>query len=190
MTAETTWKRCGVCGEKKPIDAFGLHNHARDGHKRICLDCGEHYGYNSRSLKRKQVPQTLARPKQPKQPAPPPTAPVAPAVTPLFITAGPYRFGLSSIAMVDTRQPGIVEIKLNIHEVNGHGFPEALSFSFDGTDAVLLLAALDNVTGAADTQLETLRNELRRVEEERDAAVALAEELEQKQKALRQLVGA
>lgn len=112
-----------------------------------------------------------------------------PAVTPLFVTAGHYRFGLASIALVDTSRPGLVELKLNVHEVNGKGLPEALSFVFEGAEARLLLASLDGVTGQANAEVETLRETIRQLEVERDAALQLAGEMEQKQKALRAALG-
>ncbi len=184
MTTEIAHKRCeGPCGQKKPLDAFPLHGKARDGHMRVCTDCCKQYGFNSRSKKRQSAPA------QPAPSAPPPATPVAPTVAPLFVSAGPYRFGLSSIALVDTSRPGAVDVRLNVHEVGPKGFPESLSFTFEGTDAALLLAALDSVTSQADAEVEALRAMVRRVEEERDTALRLAEELEQKQKALRSALG-
>lgn len=80
-------------------------------------------------------------------------------------------------------------MRLNVHEVNGHGYPEALAFSFEGVEASLLLAALDGVTGQASEEIELLRATVRQLETERDAALSLAGEMEQKQKALRAALG-
>lgn len=182
-TPGTATKRCEQCDQRKPLDAFPKHGKARDGHMRICSACCKQYGFNSRSKK---------RPLAPVRSAPPvlPLAPVAPAIAPLFVSAGPYRFGLSSIALVDTSRPGAVDVKLNIHEVGSQGFPEALSFTFEGSDAALLLAALNSVTAQGDAEIEALRALVKQAQEERDTALRLAEELEQKQKALRQALGA
>lgn len=103
--------------------------------------------------------------------------------------AGAYRFGLSSIALIDTSRPGRVELRLNVHEVNGSGYPEALSFTFEGAEAALLLATLDGVTGQANEEIEALRATVRQLESERDTALQLAGEMEQKQKALRAALG-
>lgn len=183
-------KRCkGPCGQVKPLDQFPPHKHAIDGRMRTCRDCGERYGLTARSKKRQQIASALPPRPAPAVHAAPLPASATPAITPLFVQAGAYRFGLSSIALVDTRQPGHVELRLNIHEVNGKGIPEALSFAFDGAEAALLLAALDGVTGRADAEVETLRETIRQLEGERDTALQLAAELEQKQKSLRAALG-
>lgn len=182
MTTEHA-KRCtGPCGQILPLSSFPPHARSHDGHRHICRSCGEQYGFTSRSAKRQQPLLPL-----PASSVLPP--PLAPFVTPLFVTAGSYRFGLSSIALVDLSRPGQVDVCLNIHEVNAKGYPEALRFTFEGTEAALLLAALDGVTGQASAEIEALRETIRGLETERDAALQLAVDLEQRQQALRTALG-
>jgi hypothetical protein len=177
-----TEKRCqGPCGLVKPLDDYPRHNKARDGHLRFCTACCKQYGMNARPGKRRQERPAL------QWAAAPVTA--SPVITPLFIQAGAYRFALASIALVDLSQPGRVDLRMNIHEVNGKGFPEALSFTFEGADAALLLAALDGCTGQADGEIEALRATVRQLESERDLALQMADELEQQQKRLRAALG-
>lgn len=174
-------KRCeGPCGLVKPLDDFPRHGKARDGRMRICTACGEQYGLTSRSKKRQTAVSS---------PVPPVRPPDVPAITPLFVTADAYRFALASIALIDLSEPGQVDIRLNIHEVNAKGYPEALSFSFSGAEAALLLAAIDGVTGQGNAEVESLRETIRQLETERDAALQLAGEMEQKQQALRAALG-
>ena len=174
-------KRCqGPCGLVKPLADFSGHGKSIDGHRRTCKACGERYGLTSRSKKRQAI--TAAPPL--------PIVPSAPhAITPLFVTAGAYRFALASIALVDLSTPGRVDLRLAVHEVNGKGFPEALSCTFEGADAALLLAALDGCTGQADGEIEALRTTVRKLETERDLALQMADELEQKQRTLRAALG-
>ena len=176
-------KRCqGPCDLVKPLDEFPKHNKAKDGHLRFCTACCKQHGLNARPGKHR----TPATPQWVTSPA---AAAAAPAITPLFVAAGTYRFGLASIALVDLSQPGRVDLRLNIHEVNGKGIPEALSFTFEGADAALLLAALDGCTGQADGEIEALRATVRKLESERDLALQMADELEQRQKQLRTALG-
>ena len=170
-------KRCqGPCGLVKALEEFPRHNKAHDGHRHICTACGARYGLNSRAKKRKAI--TSA-----------PPAPTVPTITPLFIQAGACRFALAHIALIDLSAPGRVDLRLSVHEVNGKGFPEALAFTFEGADAALLLAALDGCTGQANGEIEALRETVRRLEAERDLALQMADELEQKQKTLRAALG-
>jgi hypothetical protein len=179
-------KRCeGPCALVKPLGEFPTHPKAKDGHMRICLTCGQQNGFTSRSKKRQQMATALA------PSAPGVIAAVAPpSITPLFLAAGAYRFGLSSIALVDVSRPGHVEVRLSIHEVNARtGYPEALAFSFEGAEARLFLAALDGCTGQANAEVEMLRETIRQLKTERDAALQLALDLEDKQRALRAALG-
>ena len=174
-------KRCqGPCGLVKPLEEFPKHSRAIDGHRHICKACGERYGLNSRSKKRQAI---MIAPTAPTVP------PAALTITPLFVQAGAYRFALASIALIDLSQPGRVNLRMNIHEVNGKGIPEALSFDFEGADAALLLAALDGVTGQANGEIEALRGTVRQLESERDLALQMADELEQQQQRLRAALG-
>ena len=175
-------KHCkGPCGLVKPLDEFPKHNRSLDGRKHICTACGVAYGFHRRGPNRPTVHM------QPGQAAP--IAPVIPSVTPLFVAAGAYRFAVASIALVDLSKPGRVDLRLSVHEVNSKGFPEALSFTFEGADAALLLAAIDGVTGEASGEVEALRTVVRKLEAERDLALQMADELEQKQKTLRAALG-
>ena len=173
-------KRCkGPCGLVKSLDEFPKHNKSLDGHKHICMACGLAYGFRRRGPNRTLPVTALAAP----------TTPAMPSVTPLFVAAGAYRFALASIALLDLSTAGRVDLRLSVHEVNGKGFPEALSFTFEGADAALLLAAIDGVTGEASGEVEALRATVRKLEAERDLALQMADELEQKQKTLRAALG-
>ena len=51
-TPDPTWKRCPVCGERLPPDAFGTNKARKDGLQSVCRDCRNTKGKQKRAEKR------------------------------------------------------------------------------------------------------------------------------------------
>ena len=43
-------KKCGKCGEKKPLSAFGSHNDTYDGHQTYCKTCKNQLNVKARQI--------------------------------------------------------------------------------------------------------------------------------------------
>lgn len=167
--------RCTKCREYKQKSEFSKNNSDRLGVQAWCKTCQR--AHNRPVLADEAAPAVP----QLQQPSPTPVAAVPVSNTesprqekPLFIAMPDYIFGVSSIALIDTHEPGIVELKLNIHEVNGKGYPEALSFMYEGNDAVSLLSQISTLTTNSHQIVDYLNHqaaELKQARAERDEAL-------------------
>ena len=118
-----------------------------------------------------------------------------PQNTPLFVQVGVYDINLASVALVDKSNPNWVDVVLSVHDMNREGHITARVISLMGADRDAFLASYQQAIGKPPTELldkltalkhanaDLVRNNTRLIAE-RDAAMQLAEELENKRKKL------
>ena len=118
-----------------------------------------------------------------------------PQNTPMFVQVGVYDINLASVALVDKSNLNWIDVVLSVHDMNREGHITARVISLTGADRDAFLASYQIAIGKPPTELfdkltalehanaDLVRDNTRLIAE-RDAAMQLAEELENRRKKL------
>lgn len=118
-----------------------------------------------------------------------------PLSTPIFVQVGVYDINLTSVALVDRSTVSSIDVVLSVHDMNRDGHIVARVINLSGADRDAFLASYQQAIGKPPTELldkltalehanADLALDNKRLIAERDAAMQLAEELENKRKKL------